>query len=758
MPADGYLNFNTKIDTDGFKKGVKDVEASTKSFGGTLDKLSGKIAAVFSVAAVAAFGKATIESAARVKAAGSQFTQTFNDMADEAQAAISRVAGPADILETRLQGAATSIYAFAKTAKMETSTAMTFTEDVLQAAADSAAYYDRSIEETTETLKSFLKGNYANDAALGLSATETTRNAKAMEMYGKKFIDLSEAQKQLALLEMVKDANRLSGAMGQAAREADGWENVTGNLSEAWDKLLAAVGQPLLKLAVPVVQHMTGALTQMTTWANNAYSALAKVFGWQEAQTAEINASVDAQDALTESVEATAAAQEKALAGFDEIEVLASGTADSGGAGTSTGAGGTAGTIEETEAAVKSVDTEKINQLALAIQPLKTFLDELQASATIAAESTSFDNLNLSLSNLSMALGLLGADAGEGLHWIFNNVITPLGEWTIEDAAPTFIEMLAEAIEAFDAVYQLAKPGLDWIWSEWLAPVAEWTGGQAVQIMKDFTDTFEDLQKVVGGDMSIADMIKNMSDAEIVLLAIAAAITLVAAGLAVYNVAGAIAAVVTGAIASPVILVTAAIAALIAIIVLCVKYWDEIKAAAAGAWDVIVDKFNGAADWFNKKVIEPISEFFSKLWINIKTGFIKFINAIIDGINTMIDGFLKPINALIRGWNSTIGKAAGTIPAIKVDIPKIPLPRLASGTVIPPNREFLAVLGDQKHGTNIEAPLDTILEAFRAALAESRGSGVTEVVLEIDGREFGRAVVEQGERENRRVGTRLVVI
>jgi hypothetical protein len=103
----------------------------------------------------------------------------------------------------------------------------------LRAAADSAAYYDRSIEDTTKTLQSFLKGNYENDAALGLSATETTRNAKAMQLYGKSFKNLSEAQKQITLLEMVKEANALSGAMGQAAREADGWANVTGNLSEA---------------------------------------------------------------------------------------------------------------------------------------------------------------------------------------------------------------------------------------------------------------------------------------------------------------------------------------------------------------------------------------------------------------------------------------------------------------------------------------------------------------------------------------------
>jgi hypothetical protein len=90
---------------------------------------------------------------------------------------------------------------------------------------------------------------------------------------------------------------------------------------------------------------------------------------------------------------------------------------------------------------------------------------------------------------------------------------------------------------------------------------------------------------------------------------------------------------------------------------------------------------------------------------------------------------------------------------------KIRVPFLAQGAVIPPNREFLAVLGDQKQGTNIEAPLQTIVDAFNIALAQNGGAvgGNTEVVLEIDGREFGRAVVEQGNKENRRIGTRLVI-
>jgi hypothetical protein len=132
-------------------------------------------------------------------------------------------------------------------------------------------------------------------------------------------------------------------------------------------------------------------------------------------------------------------------------------------------------------------------------------------------------------------------------------------------------------------------------------------------------------------------------------------------------------------------------------------------------------------------------------------GIISYANLWIDGLNLL----LLPVRAIIYG----IAKAFGG--SVTFDDIKIPhIPKLAQGAVIPPNKEFLAVLGDQKQGTNIEAPLQTIVDAFNIALEQNgynRG-GNTEVVLEIDGREFGRAVVEQGERENRRIGTRLVVV
>lgn len=175
--------------------------------------------------------------------------------------------------------------------------------------------------------------------------------------------------------------------------------------------------------------------------------------------------------------------------------------------------------------------------------------------------------------------------------------------------------------------------------------------------------------------------------------------------------------------------------------------YKNIKDILRGVIDFIVGVFTG--DW--TKAWQGVTEIFKGIWNNIVAIIEAAINFIIDGINWLISK-LNTIHFDFPDWVPIIGgKSFGiSIPLVS----QVALPRLAEGAVIPPNREFMAVLGDQKSGTNIETPLDTMVQAFKQAMNESGGRSQT-IILQLNGREFARAVYKANNEETQRVGIRL---
>lgn len=131
------------------------------------------------------------------------------------------------------------------------------------------------------------------------------------------------------------------------------------------------------------------------------------------------------------------------------------------------------------------------------------------------------------------------------------------------------------------------------------------------------------------------------------------------------------------------------------------------------------------------------------------------VNLIIKGVNWLI-GKLNSLleNSLLAKGLDLIGIEFRGIPPI----PEVHIPRLAQGAVIPPNREFMAVLGDQKSGTNIETPLATMVQAFKQALVESGYGGSNEAVLVLDKEVLGKVVYRLNKAEGTRIGVNLAEI
>ena len=146
--------------------------------------------------------------------------------------------------------------------------------------------------------------------------------------------------------------------------------------------------------------------------------------------------------------------------------------------------------------------------------------------------------------------------------------------------------------------------------------------------------------------------------------------------------------------------------------------------------------FAGIASNIITGFLNPFNTLKSKwitIWEGLKSAIKAPLNGVIGFLNSMISAVERMINSIGSGINSiassisgsafaqsAIGRAVGldnfSINISSKSLPRIPY--LAKGAVIPPNKEFLAMLGDQKSGTNIEAPLETIEQALRNVMSE----------------------------------------
>lgn len=204
--------------------------------------------------------------------------------------------------------------------------------------------------------------------------------------------------------------------------------------------------------------------------------------------------------------------------------------------------------------------------------------------------------------------------------------------------------------------------------------------------------------------------------------------------------------------------------------------WGDISAWAAGCWGSVCAVFAQVAEWFGQNVVQPVSGFFQKLladisgwaadvWANICTVFGDMVSFFKGLLNGVIGTLNAALGWIFGGVNQILGSlkgmsVLGMSPFAGLRAIAVPqIPYLAQGAVIPPNRAFLAVLGDQSSGANIEAPAGLIrqmvAEGIAQAMAQLGGGEEINITFTGDLAQLGRVLHPVIEREGRRKGTTL---
>lgn len=187
--------------------------------------------------------------------------------------------------------------------------------------------------------------------------------------------------------------------------------------------------------------------------------------------------------------------------------------------------------------------------------------------------------------------------------------------------------------------------------------------------------------------------------------------------------------------------------------------WEEIRNSATAKFTAIKDSI--VAAWNTLK--SETSTIWNGIWGAMKS----VINTILGGVESMVNGVINALNRMISALNNLSFDIPDWVPGIGgesfgLDIPtvsKVHLPRLASGTVVPPRAgEFAAILGDNKQETEVVSPLSTMKQALMEALAESGVGGNQQVVIRFEGNlaQLGRVLKPVIDAENNRGSVRLV--
>jgi len=265
-----------------------------------------------------------------------------------------------------------------------------------------------------------------------------------------------------------------------------------------------------------------------------------------------------------------------------------------------------------------------------------------------------WEKINGGLKNLFQQLAPFATNVGKGLLWFWENVLVPLGTWTMNNVVPRFMETLANVLKIANAVIEAGKPGYEWFWKNVLLPIAKWTGGV-------FTDVWDKINEALGKFAQWCKdnpgVIKNVTTFVVAFFTALAGIKVITSVLGMVKSLGAVITAVKGFVALLGGPVTIAIAAAIAIGVLLWKNWDTIKVKAKEIWGRIqttISRITANISRNFQNFIKGCKDVISKGWKAIKTASSTIWNGIKTTLSTVWDAIKTAASTVWNGIKTTL--------------------------------------------------------------------------------------------------------
>lgn len=581
-----------------------------------------------------------------------------------------------------------------------------------------------------------------------LAALTTQNVSEQFKKFTKRIAGLA---KRVFIFTMITKALRTMRKMLLSTIGAD--KQMSTSLAQIRGNLISAFA-PIYNYILPAIRTLLAWLAKLTAVVSVFINSL---FGKTASQADASAKALYNQASATEAAGDAAEKAKKQLSGLDEMNRWESNDSSGGGGG---GSSGIAPKFDLSD----QVDTGKIGKIAAVVRELSPYV------AAVAAGFAAWKIGKKFLGNLSKAKQLALAVAGAVLMAI--NVVDMLKNGINFDNLTGYIIGAAAAVTGLGLAFGVL-------------------GGAITAIVAGLVLLGVAIRDVIKNGFNS----KNLTAITVALLTIGGAIAIIT-GAWIPLLIAAIAAVVVWIVAKWTSIkewisktissidaafeqhlanVEAGVAAVVDWVIekwTAVKdwfrgLWEKVSSGAVAAWDGIKSAFKSVPEWFQSKfrdAWQKVKDVFStggRIWSGIKEGientFRTVVNAIIRGMNTIIAVPFNKINSMLNTIRNAhflgISPFQNMWGVNPLPVPQIPM--LARGAVIPANRQFLAVLGDQRNGNNLEAP-ESLLRQIVREEAGSAGSRY-EFIARLDRRTLFDEVITEAKLRKGQTGKNPLV-
>lgn len=434
----GTVQLDLEFNSKGFNKQLGGLQKMAKKAGAAM-------AAAFTVKAVVNFGKQCLELGSDLQEVQNVVDTVFPTMNEKVNKFAQNAAASFGLSETMAKkyagtfGAMADAFGFAENESYAMATALT------GLAGDVASFYNISQDEAYTKLKSVFTGETETLKELGVVMTQNALDQYALaNSYGKTTAAMTEQEKVALRYAFVQD--QLSNAAGDFAKTSGSWANQVRYLTLQMQSFKASIGQGLINILTPVIQWLNLLMSKLVS-AANAFKRFTETLTGKKSQPISLKNASEGVGAVADNASGANNALNKTtksvkklkreLAGFDQITKLGEASSGSGNSGTS----GTSGGASAIGAVDTAGETGKVEKLTQKYKALGNAVDKLKKS-----------------------FGRFTDVVGKGLKWGYDNVLKPLGEWTIKKYIPAGIELWASMFDALTAALKALAPVFKILW------------------------------------------------------------------------------------------------------------------------------------------------------------------------------------------------------------------------------------------------------------------------------------------------------